>query len=246
VVYLDSDMAFFDDPEPIFDAAFGGSVGIIPHRYSPRLGHLRKYGTYNVGWVMFRNDHPGRTCSAWWRDATIDWCHDYPDAGRYADQGYLDRFNEVVAEVRVLDDPGLNVAPWNLGGHDVRLDGDRLVVDGASRLVFFHFQGLRHEGGVWYPNLRPYRTRLDPLVRESIYEPYIAQLMAIEAGRHAINRGRPLGVRTTASGSRDHFGWRARARRARRVAVNALDRITGQVIRDDMVATMPVDGDRVG
>ena len=243
VVYLDSDMSFFRSPSSIFADAAHSSVGIIPHRYPRKLRRLRKYGTYNVGWVMFRNDAAGRHCCTWWRDATIAWCHDYPEDGKYADQGYLDRFSEVCDRVVVLDDPGLNVAPWNLAGHTLTVEAGSVLVDGAAPLIFYHYQGLRRDGATWYPNLRPYRARLSRVVREAIYEPYIREIQAIEVGVHSINNGCPLALRSTRPGARDDYGWRARARRARRVTVNALDRATGQVIGSAAVISDGV-GDR--
>jgi hypothetical protein len=239
VVYLDSDMYFFSSPQSIFDAAEFGTAGIVPHRYSPKLSRLHKYGTYNVGWVMFRGGGEGDACCRWWRDSTIEWCHDFPDNGRYADQGYLDEFKPRFPGTVILEDAGVNVAPWNLGRHQLTVSGGRVHVDGARPLVFFHFQGLRREGRTWFPNLRPYRTRLDDVIRHEVYEPYIEELLRIESGAHWINEGYPLRVRTTKAGSRDAIGWRARVRRARRVAVNTLDQMTGQVLTLD--ATEVVD-----
>jgi hypothetical protein len=233
-------MYFFSSPQSIFDAAEFGTAGIVPHRYSPKLSRLHKYGTYNVGWVMFRRGGEGDACCRWWRDSTIEWCHDFPDNGRYADQGYLDEFQSRFPGTVILDDSGVNVAPWNLGRHQLTVSEGEIRVDDERPLVFFHFQGLRREGTYWFPNLRPYRTRLDDVIRHDVYEPYIEELLRIESGSHWINEGRPLRIRTTKAGSRDAIGWRARVRRARRIAVNTLDQVTGQTLT---VATVEVIGD---
>ena len=56
VTYLDGDLFFFASPEAIFDEIKDAAFTIIPHRYTPAVEHMRKYGIYNVGWVGARND----------------------------------------------------------------------------------------------------------------------------------------------------------------------------------------------
>ena len=59
VTYLDGDLFFFVSPAIIYEELEDASVAIIPHRYPPKLARLRKFGTYNVGWVGARNDSDG-------------------------------------------------------------------------------------------------------------------------------------------------------------------------------------------
>ena len=83
VIYLDSDLYFFDDPSKVLTAMDDGSIGIIEHRYVPRLERrLGKYGRFNVGWVGFAPDANGRACLDWWGERTLEWCSDTPNAGR--------------------------------------------------------------------------------------------------------------------------------------------------------------------
>ena len=49
ITYLDSDLWFFSDPEPIYREAKDASIIIVPHRFPPRLRHLEMYGVFNVG-----------------------------------------------------------------------------------------------------------------------------------------------------------------------------------------------------
>jgi hypothetical protein len=176
LTYLDADLYFFADPEPLFEELGGGSVGIIEHRISKRLGSLEEYGRYNVGWISIRRDANGIACLEWWRDRCLEWCHDRVEPGRFAEQKYLDEWPRRFEGVVVLRHPGANVAPWNLADHPVRSEGDRLRV-GASPLLFFHFHGFRHLGGRLYdPNLSKYRTKLSESARHHVYHPYIGAL----------------------------------------------------------------------
>src|SRR5690606_521487 len=50
VAYLDADLFFFGPPAAVFTAMGDESIGIIEHRYAPRLARrLAKYGRFNVG-----------------------------------------------------------------------------------------------------------------------------------------------------------------------------------------------------
>ena len=63
VTYLDGDLFFFASPEAVYGELKGAAVAIIPHRYAPNIARLRKYGTYNVGWVGCRNQPDGMRSS---------------------------------------------------------------------------------------------------------------------------------------------------------------------------------------
>lgn len=230
VVYLDADMRFFKPPGDAFDEMGDGDVGIVPHRFPSKLASLEQYGKYNVAWVMFRNSPTGRDCAEWWSERCIEWCFDRPSEGRYADQGYLDAFPARFPSTVVLQNSGLNVAPWNLGRHEISSSQNGLLVDGDFQLVFFHFHGLRRRGDWIYPSLGTYHVRLTPLVRDEIYAPYIAALGAAEAGALQINAGHPIHA-ADAPAARNQWSLRSTAYRARRRFVQARERMSGSAFR---------------
>ena len=232
-VYLDADMAFHAPPNHLFADVDAYDIGIVPHRFPNRLRGLEKYGHYNVAWVMLRNSTTGRACAEWWRDRCIDWCFDHPDGGRYADQGYLDEFPSRFPGTVVLEDPGINVAPWNLGRHEIS-EGPNgaLLVDGRP-LVFYHFHGLRKKGDWIYPNLATYKADLTRVVRDRIYRPYIAELDAIERGASPINLGNPVPAPPQSAPTRNQRSFRSAAYRARRRLVQYRERRSGGAFRID-------------
>jgi len=184
VTYVDGDLYFFSDPEPLFAELGRNAVSIIPHRFPPWLKHLEKYGLYNVGWMSFRNDERGQAVAAWWQDRCNEWCYDILDGDRFADQKYLDRIATEFEGVVVLSNLGANLAPWNLGGHTLTLtrtpEGERVVIDGKWPLIFFHFHGLRRVGhGIYIPDHFRYRAPFIGPVRSRIYRPYIQHLESI-------------------------------------------------------------------
>lgn len=176
VAYLDADLFYFGDPRSVFAAIGDGSIGIIEHRYPRRLERrLAKYGRFNVGWVGFTDDARARACLDWWGERTIEWCSDTPVDGKYADQGYLDRFPELFDGVSVLRPVGMDAAPWNSRRWRWARDNGEVTVDDAP-LVFFHFHGLRRVGRWWVTSQLVYGAPMGRILRDWVYRPYLTVL----------------------------------------------------------------------
>lgn len=176
LTYLDADMRFYADPQPLFDEAEGAAVVIVGHRFPPRLRHLEDHGRFNVAWVGFANDGEGRRCLDWWRERCLEWCHDVVEPDRYADQKYLDQFPTLFDRVHELQHPGADVAPWNLADPPLTWDNGTYRVGGRP-LIFFHFQGTKLLGDKLIdPNLTVYGTRATaPVTR--LYRSYVQALL---------------------------------------------------------------------
>jgi hypothetical protein len=131
--------------------------------------------------VGARNDPDGIAVIDWWRNKCIDWCYDYVDGERFADQGYLDSFPRQFSRVKVIENIGANLAPWNVGNYRVDFLGGKVLIDAVQPLVFFHFQGLR-KGLRWFifNSHRLYHAPFSRDVRNHIYKPYVDELLAIE------------------------------------------------------------------
>jgi len=181
MTYLDSDLFFFGPSSAAFVEQGEASVGIVPHRFPGRLGHLLKWGVYNVAWVSFRRDRDGLACLEWWRERCLEWCHDHIDQGRFADQGYLTEFPQRFGRVQVLAHPGINAAPWNMDGVRIMWKEGKVMVDDRP-LLFYHFQGIREISPDWFElGLRSYKTELTPALRDVIYLPYLERLVRVQS-----------------------------------------------------------------
>jgi hypothetical protein len=179
ITYVDSDLYFFNDPEPLFEELGNKAVSIIGHRFPQRLSHLAKFGIYNVAWLTFRRDERAFTCLNWWRERCLEWCHDYLDGNRYADQKYLDDWPERFQGVVVLQHKGANVAPWNLANYAVTAGNGDVLIDN-SPLLFFHFHRFRQvSANVYDTHLAPYGAKVSPAVRKAIFEPYIRAVRSL-------------------------------------------------------------------
>lgn len=157
VVYLDPDIALFDTLAPAIEALDGASVVLTPHQLEPEddraavidneIGSL-KHGIYNLGFLAVRGCAEGRRFAAWWRDRLAEFCFDDIPNGLFTDQRWCDLAPAFFPGVRILRDPGCNVASWNLGRRPLTIDADgRLLAQGRS-LRFFHFTKISHVGQV--------------------------------------------------------------------------------------------------
>ncbi len=197
ITYLDADLRFFADPQPLFDEIGDASVTIISHRYAPRWSaYEATSGIYNVEWLTFRRDAHGVEALEWWRERCLEWCKAVAEDGKFGDQAYLDDWPERFASVHVLEHPGAGVAPWNLESSEVRVDpAGGLLVDGVP-LVFFHYHGMRLiDGSAPVVQLglltRVYRSSVDrgrqlrwrsgypvdPTALRLIWDPYMIELL---------------------------------------------------------------------
>jgi hypothetical protein len=179
ITYLDADLCFYGDPQPIYDELGDGSILIIEHRYALEHAHLAATsGIYNVGLMAFRRDEHGLTALNWWRDRCLEWCHTRFETGKFGDQMYLDDWPERFPGVVVLQHKGAGLAPWNLSRYRVRPGPRGITVDGQP-LIFYHFHGFklvsRH---VVVP--APYQYRISPKQAISLYLPYARALSEAE------------------------------------------------------------------
>ena len=180
LIYLDADIFFFNNPEPIFYESKNASIVLVEHRYSPNLKGYERNGIYNVSWVGFCRDENGMAALNWWRERCLEWCYDRHENGKYADQKYLDDWPSRFKNVHVIKHIGANLAPWNIGNYKIGFDGKIPTVNGQP-LIFFHFHGLKKLGERLYdPNLSSYGLRLEKILIDRIYLPYIRTIESLQ------------------------------------------------------------------
>lgn len=173
VTYIDADLWFFSDPEPLFDELGHGAVLITPHNYSREYAHHEISGTFCVQFVTFRNDPRGNEALDWWHDRCIEWCYARLEDGKFGDQKYLDDWPRRFDGVHVLQHRGGGLAPWNLTRFSLGSGERGLTVDGDP-LIFFHFHNLSllERGYYW----RPPGYTIPRAARRLLYQPYLAAL----------------------------------------------------------------------
>lgn len=133
LVYLDSDLYFFDDPTKLIKNCRGWNVLVTTHKVNRQV---------NSGFLAFRRGRATFRILEWWKTKCIAWCYDKKEGRSFGDQGHLDDMRRIFYGVRYINDPGANIAPWNCHSYDFSTKNSKIYV-GKCRLVFFHFSGFR-------------------------------------------------------------------------------------------------------
>lgn len=172
LTYVDADLLFFSDPEPLFAEMGDASICITPHRYAPQYIAQEINGIYCVQWNTFRRDERGLTALDWWRERCLEWCYYRLEDGKLGDQKYLDDWHQRFAGVHVLQHKGGGLAPWNVPNYDVQCGGSHGVLVDDDPLVFFHYHRvrLRRRGAA---DWRPPGYEIGENVYELVYAPYL-------------------------------------------------------------------------
>ena len=176
LTYLDSEVCFFNSPNPVYEEIGAASIAITPHRFPAALAHLERYGRFCAGWVTFRHDATGLACAADWAAKCAAWCFAFLDADRYAEQKYLEAWAKRFGHTVALTHPGVLAAPWNIAEANLTASKQGLRL-GKQPLICYHFHGLTHLGRQLYDAaLYQYGASLTPALREHIYLPYLQSL----------------------------------------------------------------------
>jgi Glycosyl transferases group 1 len=140
VTFLDADLMFFSDPEPMFDELGEGSILLMPMRRGPRLREEKdeKFGRYNSGTVSFRGDDTGLEALGWWRSKCLE---GRLDENPLLDQPFIKDWPERFTGVHVVEHLGCGVAPWNAYQYEME-PGDRGPEVNGVPLVFYHYFGF--------------------------------------------------------------------------------------------------------
>lgn len=149
VVHLDADTYAFGPIDSVLDAAATATVALIPHFLSvPRDGSDRepelrilRSGVFNGGVVAVSNSSEGRDFLRWWRERSWAMPPQGSEIGTHFDQRWLDLAATFFDGVRVIRDPGVDVAHWNLGERAIR-ERDGVLTAGGVPLNLFHFSGF--------------------------------------------------------------------------------------------------------
>lgn len=157
-VYLDPDVWVMNNLAPVIGYLGDASIGLVPHILAPeeteigvRLTEMSvtEHGIYNLGHLFVRPDRNGRAFACWWAERLDRHCYDDRERGLFTDQRWVDLAPAIFDGVRILRQPNLDVASWNLFGRTIRQnqpgDASAFTVD-AMPLLTYHFSGTGPTG----------------------------------------------------------------------------------------------------
>jgi len=151
--YFDPDIAIFNPMTPVVELLNTNSIVLTPHQVDPDLQSDKRsildneitsldYGIFNLGFVAVANDGEGRRFAKWWAERLHDWCHDRLNIGLFVDQKWCNLVPCFFEGVKILRDPGYNVASWNLSQRTLWFDEKGVALINGKPLRFYHFTKL--------------------------------------------------------------------------------------------------------
>lgn len=169
ITYLDSDLFFLGDPKQVFDEIDSSSIAITEQGLGEKQAKI--YGKYCVQYMFFRNDEDGLGALSWWRDACIDWCYQKLEAKRYADQKYLDEFPLRWKNVKIIQNLGVGIAPWNM--HRYSYKDNCFSYHGQTYpYIFFHMHGLKIDVVNGSLIVKSLHAALSDILNKIFFKPY--------------------------------------------------------------------------
>jgi hypothetical protein len=149
-LYFDPDIEVFS-PLPTVMAALEANASFVltPHILAPAEQvegpddiAIMRGGTFNLGFLGVSGTREARDRLGWWARWLCTHCVDDRPIGLFIDQKFMELMPGLACGVRILRDPGLNLAYWNLPQRRFQPDAlDGPVVDGGP-LGFFHYSGF--------------------------------------------------------------------------------------------------------
>ncbi|MCA6286258.1 hypothetical protein [Phenylobacterium sp.] len=156
-IYLDPDTALFAPLDPLVEMLGEADILLTPHLIDPNDDRAAildndlsasRTGIFNLGFVAIRTTGEGARFARWWNDRLLAFCYDDIPSGLFVDQKWCDHVPALFDRVKVIRDPGYNVASWNLSTRKVAIDkAGEIRVNGAT-LRFWHFTKLGPTGDV--------------------------------------------------------------------------------------------------
>lgn len=143
VAYIDPDVMFFSNLNDIFDKSSRSNILLTPHRLVPSNNSdsiiqdstFLRYGVFNLGFICV--SAKAYDFVDWWISRTLYSSHRIFKDSVYTDQKWIDLI-PAYFRYRILDNPGCNVAPWNIDERPVQNREGKWFI-GEKQLVFFHF-----------------------------------------------------------------------------------------------------------
>ena len=157
-VYLDPDVYVYNDLSVVDKYLGTASIGLVPHILTVETSDIgvkmtemsvTEHGIYNLGHLFVRPDENGRALAKWWAERLDRYCFDDKTIGLFTDQRWMDLVPAVFEGVKILRQPNLDVASWNVGGRDIQqkeASNECSFEVNAWPLVTYHFSGTGPTG----------------------------------------------------------------------------------------------------
>lgn len=150
VIYIDPDIKIYNSLKEISKLFKYNSILLTPHLTIPEENKFDidnnelcalQHGVYNLGFLAVKKDPEGMDFARWWNNRLKLYCYDDIPHGIFTDQRWID-LAPAYFDVKIIKNPGYNVAPWNLSKRELSIKNGKILVNNQYELVFFHFSGF--------------------------------------------------------------------------------------------------------
>jgi hypothetical protein len=149
-LYFDPDIEVFNTLPALTEALdSNASFVLTPHILAPaEQGDcpddiaIMRGGTFNLGFLGVSGTREAYDLLGWWARWLRTHCVDERPIGLFIDQKFMDLIPGLASGARILRDPGLNVAFWNISQRRLVPDAPAGPEVDGHPLVFFHYCGF--------------------------------------------------------------------------------------------------------
>jgi glycosyltransferase involved in cell wall biosynthesis len=148
IVYFDPDIKVYRPLDELILELDSSDLLLTPHLLDPiddecypnEIDILRS-GSFNLGFVALRINEGTIRLARWWQEKLYDHCYVDLARGLFTDQRWMDLVPGLFPNIKIIREPGYNVAYWNIKQRHVEHNTDGYTVN-KQPLFFFHFSGL--------------------------------------------------------------------------------------------------------
>ncbi len=185
-VYLDPDIQLFHSLANLFTDYPTMNILLTPHIYTPIPDDGKTpaeqsfliFGIYNLGFISVRHAEESMACLAWWKNRTYTLGYIDTYKGLFVDQLPMNQAPLFFKNIYLLQDLGMNMAPWNLHERVLDFREARYFVNQSEPLKCYHFSSFK-TGRTELPLHHYNRFRLDERRDlQKIYTNYQEEILA--------------------------------------------------------------------
>lgn len=152
VIYFDPDIMIFNKLYDIEKGLTENSFILTPHiatpmkldGFLPNENTFLNHGLYNLGFLALARSN--QVCSEfllWWEERMKQLCLNNVSKGLFVDQLWANYIPIFFTDVEINNNPGLNMAYWNLHERKLSEQNGTMMVNGHTPLVFYHFSAYK-------------------------------------------------------------------------------------------------------
>jgi len=153
IYYLDPDIEVFHSFDTLDQQLLNASILLSPHFLSPipldnklpQENLATNYGMYNLGFLGLNPKHQASLSMLdWWEERCLTNCFINEPAGIFVDQLFMNHVPIFFKEVKILEEKGINMAPWNLHERKlVEIKNGAYKLEHNEVLIFYHFSSYQ-------------------------------------------------------------------------------------------------------